>query len=120
MVSPLHFRRGAVCWYDFGVPVGSEPGKRRPVVIVQSDAYNASALNTTVVVPLTSNLRYAEYADNVVIPSSASGLQKDSVALVFQPTTVNTGELEFPVAQLPTALIDKVADGISTVLGLSR
>lgn len=52
--------RGDIFMLDFGVPFGSEPGYRRPVVIVQSDKENLNNLNTTVVVPLTSNTVHAD------------------------------------------------------------
>jgi mRNA interferase MazF len=49
--------QGDVCWADFGEPLGSRPAFVRPVVVVQSDAFNLSGIATVVVVPLTSNLR---------------------------------------------------------------
>ena len=112
--------RGAVCWYDFGAPDGSTPGKRRPVVVIQSDAYNHSALATTMVVPLTSQVRYAEFEDNVFIPASASTLPKDCVALPFQLMTVNKQALEHPVGRIPESVIRQVENGIVAVLGIWR
>ena len=48
--------RGELWWADFGLPFGSEPGFRRPVLIVQGDAYTRSRLNTVIIVPLSTNL----------------------------------------------------------------
>ena len=53
--------RGDIWWVDFGEPLGSEPGWRRPAIIVQSDDFNKSDMNTTIVIPLTTNLRLAEF-----------------------------------------------------------
>ena len=48
--------RGDVFFVDFGIPFGSEPGYRRPVIVIQSDRENLDALNTKVVIPLTSTI----------------------------------------------------------------
>ena len=77
-------QRGEVWWADLGEPRGSEPGYRRPVLVVQNDAFNRSRLQTTLVVGLTSNLCLVEAPGNVLVPAKASGLPKDSVANVTQ------------------------------------
>ena len=56
--------RGDIWWVDFGEPFGSEPGWRRPAIIIQSDDFNNSNMNTTIVVPLTTNLRLADFPGN--------------------------------------------------------
>ena len=74
--------RGDLYWVDFGVPVGSAAGFRRRAVVLQSDEYNATALNTVVVVPFTSNLNLTDYKPNVYVTAEESGLSKNSVAIV--------------------------------------
>ena len=118
MVGLFTIQRGSVCWYDFGKPTGSEPAKRRPALVVQSNAYNCSGLNTTIVIPLTSKLEYAEYSDNVFISAASSGLDKDSVALTFQIITVNKSRLEYPVGQVSKSMVSKIESGLVSVLGL--
>ena len=71
--------RGELWWADFGLPFGSEPGLRRPVLIVQDDAYTRSRLNTVIVVPLSTNLVLENAPGNVFLPCERSGLSKDSV-----------------------------------------
>jgi len=74
--------RGQIWWADLDEPRGSEPGFRRPLLVVQDDAFNRSRLRTVVAVVLTSNLRLVEAPGNVLIPGKAAGLPKDSVANV--------------------------------------
>lgn len=62
--------QGDVCWASLEEPVGSAPGFRRPVTIVQGDRFNASRIATAIVVPLTSNLRLAAAPGNVVLPAA--------------------------------------------------
>ena len=81
--------RGDIYMLDFGIPFGSEPGRRRPVVIIQADKENLNNLNTKVVVPLTSNTINADLRGNVFLPKNESGLSKDSVALIHQIVIVD-------------------------------
>lgn len=82
--------RGDILWVYFGEPFGSEPGWRRPAVIVQSDEINKSDMNTTVVIPLTTNLRLAEFPGNVLLSKQDSKLSKDSVAVTPQITVIDS------------------------------
>lgn len=109
--------QGEVWWADLPSASGSGPGFRRPVVVVQGDAFNRSRISTVVCVPLTSNLRWATAPGNVPLGSSATGLPKESVANVSQIVTVDRGVLEERVGKLPHAKLDAVLFGIDVVLG---
>ncbi|HEY0240086.1 MAG TPA: type II toxin-antitoxin system PemK/MazF family toxin [Friedmanniella sp.] len=111
-------RRGEVCWVDFGEPRGSAPAERRPVVVVQSDQYNASRIATVVVLPITSNTALARHPGNVFVPALASGLTKDSVVNVSQPMTVDRGDIDPVGAALPENLMDAVDAGLRRVVDL--
>ena len=109
--------QGDVWWADLAVPSGSEPGFRRPVVIVQGDSFNRSALRTVVAVPLTSNLRWAGAPGNVRLTARATGLPRDSVANVSQMVTVDKAALTERVGKLSAPKLDLVLAGIDVVLG---
>ena len=109
--------QGDVCWADLAEPVGSAPGFRRPVVVVQSDSFNRSRISTIVCVPLTSNLRLADMPGNVLLSATVTGLPKDSVANVSQPVTVDRDILTAAVGKLPDAKFEIVLYGIDVVLG---
>src|ERR1022692_1147654 len=81
--------RGQVWWADLDDPAGSEPGRRRPILIVQSDAFNRSRLRTVIGVGLTTNRSLVDAPGNVLVPAKASGLPRDSVANVSQVLTVD-------------------------------
>jgi mRNA interferase MazF len=109
--------QGDVCWASLDEPVGSAPGFRWPVTIVQGDAFNASRLATTIVVPLTSNLRLAAAPGNVVLAARRTGLPKDSVANVSQIITIDRELLSDRVGQLLESDLQLVLAGIDIVLG---
>jgi mRNA interferase MazF len=68
--------RGELWWADFGIPFGSEPGYKRPVIIMQNDFFNRSKINTAIVIPLTTNMILADAPGNIVITKGESKLKK--------------------------------------------
>jgi mRNA interferase MazF len=111
-------QRGEVWWADLEPPGGSEPGFRRPVLIVQADSFNRSRIQTVVAVMLTSNIRLADAPGNVLIPRSVSGLPKDSVANVSQIATLDRDELSERRRRLPENVIRAIDRGLKLVLDL--
>ena len=110
--------RGGVYWTDLSEARGSRPAKRRPVLVVQSDAYNASTLSTVIAVVLTSNTGLAAMPGNVFLPATASGLPRDSVVNVTAVVTLDTGDLAGMVGELPAYLLTEVDQGLRRVLDL--
>ena len=109
--------QGDVCWADLPDPVGSGPGFRRPVVIVQGDALNRSRIATVVCVPLTSNLGWADAPGNVFLKARMTGLPKDSVANVSQIVSLDRSVLTDRVGHLSRKNVELVMAGIDVVLG---
>lgn len=109
--------QGDILWDSLPDPVGSGPGYRRPVVVVQGDALNASRLATIVVVPLTSNLRWAGAPGNVLLRPRRTGLSKDSVANVSQIVAIDRSVLTEQVGKVSKAQLELVLKGIDVVLG---
>lgn len=110
--------RGQIWWADLGEPDGSEPGFRRPLLIVQSDAFNRSQLRTTLAVVLTSNLRLLDAPGNVLLSARVSGLPKDSVANVSQVITIDRDFLTERAGSIRGALLRDVDAGLRLVLAL--
>jgi len=108
--------RREIWWADLSEPVGSEPGYRRPVIVVQGDPFNRSRIATVVVVPLTSNLQWADAPGNVLLGADVTHLSKDSVANVSQIITVDKRALTERVSKLPQNKLDLVCAGIDIVL----
>ena len=111
--------QGDVWWADLPEPSGSGPGFRRPVVVVQSDAFNRSALRTVVCVPLTSNRKWSSTPGNVALSGRDTGLPRPSVANVTQLISVDRDALSESVGRLATPKLELVLAGIDIVLGRS-
>lgn len=111
-------RRGEIWWANLARPRGSEPGFHRPVVILQDDAINRSAINTVVVAILTTNLDLAEAHGNVYLTRDESGLPKDSVANLTQLITLDKQHLVKRVHKLSGLSMKYVDNGLKLVLSL--
>ena len=98
-------------------PVGSGPGFRRPVVVIQCDAFNRSRIATVVCVPLTPNLRWADVPGNVPLESKATHLRQDSVANASQVIALDKEVLTERAGKLTSAKLDLVLAGLDSVLG---
>ena len=109
--------QGDVVWADLPPPVGSGPGYRRPVVVVQGDALNRSRIATVVCVPLTTNMRWADAPGNVLLSSGATGLPQDSVANVSAIVALDRECLTERVGRLSRARLEALLSGIDVVLG---
>jgi mRNA interferase MazF len=114
----VELARGDVWWADLPEPQGSEPGYRRPLLLIQNDAFNRSRLRTVIAVVLTGNVRLVDAPGNVLIPARVSGLPRDSVANVSQLITVDRGALTERIGRIPRPLLDQVSDGLRLALAL--
>lgn len=110
--------RGELWWADLGLPRGSAPALRRPVLIISADPYNRSQLRTVTVVVVTSTTQLAAVPGNVGVPADAIGLPHDSVVNVTQVATVDRGALEDRIGALPDWLMAQVDAGLQRALGL--
>lgn len=109
--------QGDVWWADLPEPTGSEPGFRRPVVVVQGDAFNRSAIRTVLAVPLTSNMRWGDAPGNVRLTARSTGLKRESIANVCQVVTLDKAHLTERVGKLSRTNVDLVLSGLDVVLG---
>lgn len=108
--------RGDIWWANLPDPAGSSAGYRRPVVIVQADAFTASRIATVIVAAITSNLRLAAAPGNVLLAAGESGLPRDSVVNVSQIITLDKMILESYVGRVTAKTLEQIDAGIRLVL----
>lgn len=113
-------RRGDVWWADLGLPRGSAPALRRPVVVISADSYNRSALRTVTVAAVTTNAQLAALPGNVAVPVDIGLLEADSVVNVTQIATVDRRALEERIGALPDWLMTQLDAGVARALAITR
>jgi mRNA interferase MazF len=111
-------KRGEIWWASLEQPRGSEPGYRRPVLVVQADSFNESRIATVLVAVITSNLALSEAPGNVRISKSDSKLSKASVVNISQILTLDRKYLTKRAGRLPNVVMNRVSEGLGLVLGL--
>lgn len=109
--------QGEIWWADLGEPIGSAPGWRRPVLVVQSDAVNESRIATIVCVSLTSNLKWARAPGNVSLRADETGFDRDSVANVSSLVTLDKTVLTERMGRVSRRKLELVFAGIDVILG---
>jgi mRNA interferase MazF len=114
----MEVNRGEIWWADLGQPFGSEPGYRRPVLVLQADAFNRSRIQTVLVVPLSTNTGLARAPGNVRCRPRETGLDRESVANVSQLTVIDRGRLTDKAGVLSARPLHQVEDGVRQVLAL--
>ncbi len=110
-------RQGDVWWADLEAPSGSNPGFKRPVVVVQSDHLNRSRIATVVCVPLTSNLKWADAPGNILLRAKETGLPVDSVANVSQVISLDKNLLVSQAGSLTPAQLSGIFSGLDVIFG---
>ena len=111
-------QRGEIWWADLAAPRRSEPGYRRPVLVVQADSFNRSRIQTAIVAVITGNLELADAPGNVLLPARSTGLPRDSVVNVSQLLTLDRSFLTERAGVLPPRLRSSVDEGLRLVLQL--
>lgn len=111
-------QRGDIWWANLPEPVGSGPGYRRPVLVLQADAFNQSRISTIVVLAITKNIRLAKAPGNVLITARTSKLDVDSIVNVSQIFTLDKYLLTEYISNLTPAKMAKIEDGVRLVLGI--
>ncbi len=110
--------RGDIWWADLPNPVGAAPGYRRPVLLIQADAFTSSRIATVVAIVITSNLRLVAAPGNVLLLAAESGLPKDSVVNVSQIVTLDKQTLDEQIGQVTARTLELIENGIRLVLDL--
>ena len=111
-------RRGEIWWATLRSPEGSEPGYKRPVLVVQDDAFNESKINTVIVVALTTNVALHMAPGNVLLSKRSTRLPKASVANVSQLLTLDKSFLAERISQVEPSVMREVDDGLRLVLNI--
>jgi mRNA interferase MazF len=111
-------QRGEIWWADLPETRRSEPGYRRPVLVVQADSFNLSRIQTAIVAAITTNVELANAPGNVLLPARSAGLPRDSVVNISQLLTLDRSFLTEQAGTLPARLQRSVDEGLRTVLEL--
>lgn len=111
--------RGELWWADLGLPRGSAPALRRPVLIISADQYNRSDLQTVTVAVITTNARLAALPGNAAVAAGIAGLEVQSVVNVTQIATIDRTALEDRLGALPDWLLAEVDGGLTRALALA-
>ncbi len=113
----VELSQGEIRWAELADPSGSGPGFRRPVLVIQGNAFNRSRIATVLCAMITSNTAWRDAPGNVYLSRRSSRLPKSSVVNVSQLLTLDREQLGDPLTRISPALFTQVLQGIDIVLG---
>jgi mRNA interferase MazF len=105
-----------VVWLELEAPTDSSPGGRHPAVVLSHDRFNRSAINTVVVLLITSQLRYAALPGNVRLRKGEAGLPRPSVVNVTQIATIDRAAIRSRIGRLSPGRVAEIWQGVTLVL----
>jgi mRNA interferase MazF len=108
--------QGDVFWLNLDEPIGSEPGYRRPFVVIQNDAFNKSKIATVVVCAITSNMKLASAPGNVQLSKGEGNLPKPSVVNISQVLTIDKDDVQEKIGQLSKKRVEEIVAGFEYLL----
>jgi mRNA interferase MazF len=109
--------RGEVWWAELPAPPGSTAGYGRPVVVVQSDIFNQSKIETVICIPLTGSLKWEQSPGNMLVKHQETGLDRDSVAQTSLILAVDKANLTERIGHISSRQIQHLFEGLDLVLG---
>ena len=101
---------------DLNPQIGTETGKTRPVLIVQTDLLNKIPHPATIICPITTNIKSEAEILRVHIAKGVANMQKNSDIVIDQLRSVDNKRLISKIGNLPQALAEKVKENIMIVL----
>ena len=111
----MKIKQGEIYWVDLGIPEGSEPGYKRPFLIIQNNIFNESKINTVIICALTSNLKRAKSPGNVLLKKKNANLSKDSVINISQILTIDKSDLLEKIGTISEKKLNEVLDGLKLI-----
>lgn len=116
----MEVRRGQVLLADLNPAHGTEPGKQRPVVVLQSDLLNEVGHPSTLVCPVSSKVEGEVQYLRVALRPGISGLQKPSAILVDQLRAIDNRRLVKVLGHVPEHTMALLSDRLGKILDLTE
>ena len=105
----MRARRGVLYLADLNPRAGTEPGKVRPVLVVQTDLLNEAGHPSTWVLPCTTRLT-GENLLRVVLPRSIAGNREECEVMVDQSRAIDNRRLVRALKPLPKSILAEVVE----------
>ncbi|HTG67563.1 MAG TPA: type II toxin-antitoxin system PemK/MazF family toxin [Flavobacterium sp.] len=103
---------------DLNPQIGTEAGKTRPVLIVQTDLLNKISHPSTIVCPITTNVQNDSDILRVHLKKGMANLNENCDIIIDQIRAIDNKRLIKKVGKLPTDLIEKIKENISIIIDL--
>jgi mRNA interferase MazF len=103
---------------DLNPQIGTEPGKTRPVLIIQTNLLNQIPHPSTIICPLTTNVKKDSDILRVHLKKGEANLHQDCDVMIDQIRAIDNNRLLNKVGDLPKKLIETVKENLMIIIDL--
>jgi mRNA interferase MazF len=103
---------------DLNPQIGTEPGKTRPVLTVQTNLLNKLTHPSTIVCPITTNVQSDSDILRVHLKKGMANLQENCDIMIDQIRAIDNKRLIKKIGSIPTDLIEKIKENLSIIIDL--
>ena len=105
---------------DLSPQIGTELGKRRPVLVIQTDLLNKLPHPSTIICPITTNTKDKAEILRVHLKKGMANIQQDSDIMIDQMRAIDNQRLINRVGELPFSLRAVVKENVRIVLDINE
>lgn len=98
--------------------IGTEPGKTRPVLVMQTNLLNKVSHPSTLICPITTNVEKESDILRVHLNKRYVNLNQDSDIMIDQIRAIDNSRLIKKIGILPKDIIELIKENISIILDL--
>ncbi|MGI6340487.1 MAG: type II toxin-antitoxin system PemK/MazF family toxin [Bacteroidales bacterium] len=115
----MQVKRFEIWIADLNPQIGTEPGKTRPVLIVQTNLLNKIPHPSTIICPLTTNIQKESEILRVHIKKGIASLNENCDIMIDQLRAIDNKRLLKKLGELPENLSNKVKENLTIILDLN-
>ena len=114
----MEIRQYEIWLADLNPRIGTEPGKTRPVIVVQTDLLNKIPHPSTLICPITSNVIMKSEVLRVHLKKGMANLHQECDILIDQLRAIDNRRLIKKIGDLPDSLVDTTRKNLGIILDL--
>jgi mRNA interferase MazF len=103
---------------DLNPQIGTEPGKTRPVLVLQTNLLNKIPHPSTIICPITTNIEKGSDILRVHLKKGIANIHANCDIMIDQIRAIDNKRLIKKIGDIPADLIEKVKENIMIVLDL--
>jgi mRNA interferase MazF len=103
---------------DLNPKIGTEPGKTRPVLVIQTNLLNKIPHPSTIICPITTNIKKESEILRVHLKKGIANMHENCDIMIDQLRAIDNSRFVKKLGNLPANLAELVRENIKLILEL--